>query len=245
MFRVERHAGSLAGVPPECLIAYEASPSLGALACDLAIRLAGRTALPVVGGFSTARETVEHHSEPVHWLEEAGAMPGTSDVGWEGRSLPGGCLVAGQQGADLAMIDGAELARAVDRMPGRQEARIRPVLIHHRPLDQYGERVVIEWALREEAAIVLVPASEDLAGAAYWTRPTVLHGSASLLAGLAEQLRSVSSGERGMRSLRKRFRRLRHVFVDGSEMEPEIVRFYETLGARVSALPERTEDQGL
>ena len=98
----------------------------------------------------------------------------------------------------------------------------------------WDERVIVEWAICAGAALVVPSSAEELAAAAFWARPTVLHGSSEEL---AEWSRLFGAGEPRGHGLKSRFRRLRTVAVCGaSSLERETMSFYTSLGAQVITL---------
>jgi hypothetical protein len=98
----------------------------------------------------------------------------------------------------------------------------------------WDERIVVEWAVRAGAALVVPSNAEELAAAAFWARPTLLHGSAEELAEWSQLFRAGETGEHGLKS---RFRRLRAIIVCGtSSLDRETTSFYTGLGAEVVTL---------
>lgn len=146
-------------------------------------------------------------------------------------------LAARSAGLVTARLSDLELDAEVDRLQaaiGLAGVPVgRDVLVHGRPLEDRGERVVVEWAVRSAAAIVVAPSPEMTAATAFWVRPTILHGRADELSAWPDVFRAGEGSDRGLRA---RFKRLRHVVVGGGALEAGAEAFYTGLGARVVML---------
>ncbi len=150
----------------------------------------------------------------------------------EGRSLP----VEGVAGP--RQVGGAELFAAARTLARRLPAwRERDIWVSARAWRRPAERSLLAWATATGAAVILEPWEEAAAGTFFWSRPTVLSGTATELAALRGELRRLA-GRRAERSLARRLRRLRVVWVEGSAALPaEDTAFWQRLGAPVAAFP--------
>ena len=156
------------------------------------------------------------------------------DLAWlaEGGSLP----VEGAAGA--RMVGGAELLAAARLLARRLPAwRERDIWVTARPWRRPAERSLLAWATLTGAAVVLEPWDEAAAGTFFWSRPTVLSGTRDELAALRGELLRLA-GRRAERSLARRLRRLRVVWVEGTApLSAEDTAFWQRLGAPVAEFP--------
>lgn len=150
----------------------------------------------------------------------------------EGRTLP----VEGAGGP--RELGGAELLAAARALARRLPAwHERDIWVSARAWRRPAERCLLAWATVTGAAVVLEPWTESGAGTIYWSRPTVVSGSAAELTALRGELARLA-GRRAERALARRLRRLRIVWVEGSVPLPaEDTAFWQRLGAPVAAFP--------
>jgi hypothetical protein len=245
-------------------LAFPSRPSVSEILIDLAIRLSGRCSVPVdaaLGAFRFAEEAERRGASA--WIDsrDLGGLrgppdlrsvvladeatdPPSSESGREPFEGVGGCVVVGEDGADpdrpecIEIEDGESGRMAGELGRGLGSSRKRDIVLHCRPLDEAGERCLVEWALGVAAGIVLVPERSSIAAAAYWARPTLVHGTAPDLRDLARNLRITERRGRLFGTRGGRFRRLRAAVLRGSEpLDPDTEEFYLSLGARVVRLP--------
>jgi hypothetical protein len=244
-------------------LAFPSRPSVSEMLVDLAIRLSGRYSVPVDTALGATRfaEEAERRGASA-WIAspDLGGLRGPADLrsvvladeatdppspqnGSELLEGVGGCVVMEEDRADSNQKQCLEIGDGESRrMAGELERRLgssrrRDIVLHCRPLDQAGERCLLEWALRVAAGIVLVPERSLIAATAYWVRPTLVQGTAADLKGLARSLRAAERRWRLFGTGRRRFRRLRAAVLWGSEsLDPDTERFYSSLRARVVRL---------
>ena len=146
-------------------------------------------------------------------------------------------LAARSAGLVTAQLPDLELDAEVDQLQATIGSAgvtgARDVVVHGRPLEDRGERIVIEWAVRSAAAIVVAPSPEMRAATAFWVRPTIIHGHADELSEWPGVFRAGEGSERGLRS---RFKRLRYVVVESGALDAGAEAFYAGLGAHIVRL---------
>jgi hypothetical protein len=245
-------------------LAFPSRPSVSEMLVDLAIRLSGHYSVPVDAGLGAVWfvEDVERRGASA-WIDspDLGGLRGPPDLrsvvlaggatdplSSESDREPfegvGGFVVVEDDRADPNQVGYIEIGDGESgRMAGELERRLgspheRDIVLHWRPLDDAGERCLLEWALRVAAGIVLVPERSSIAATAYWARPTLVHGTAADLRGLARNVRTTERRWRLFGTKGGRFRRLRAAVLWGSEpLDPDTEEFYLSLGARVVRLP--------
>lgn len=244
-------------------VAIAGSPSVEALMADLAARSLGLVVVHLrateVARTADGSEALRQIAGVRILLDAAGPGSGEREmesVGLERRRLPdgadrddgsiesdadgavpaaGGCIVRDSLGVDREIgLEGlTEAVRRLESLVG--EGRGRDVMVHGRSLAEPSERLLVEWAVRRAAAVIIptggVAAVGDLGRAAFELRPSLLHGSARDLAEWAANFERAEGSERGVR---KRFAALRWVIVTGSEeLRHSVTSFYARLGATV------------
>lgn len=247
--RVAEHAAATAGLlrdlPQGCRIAFDARPSADAVTLDLAIQAAGRVAVPVRGESVEAVCAAAERLGCQAWLgigpqpiaaasklEPISASPVRSRLEpWAKQNrpeLPEGrgpvVLEGGREMSQEALIAAARRLGELIH-PGRGRA----IALAGFSLEHAEGRVFAAWTLLAGAALLLEPFPEALLPGLLWTRPTVVHGSAETLAGIAR-----AHDDRRQR----RASRLRTFLLSGDEQpEPRDVEALENAGAAVLQLP--------
>jgi len=257
--RLSRWRSSLADLEPESRVGIPASPREEALLADLAVRSCGLVAVPlpevsdervprglaspdvlldfVLSGATASGPEASESIERRRLADTGQEAPQAED------RLLGGCVVSFARGDEehTALLAPLDLVASVDRLTEAWRgsggyADRREIVLHGRSLMGWDERVIIEWAVCVGAALVVTSAPEELAAAAFWARPTVLHGGAEELATWSQLFRAGEARDRGLKA---RFRRLRRVIVCGSQpLEEESSLFFAGLGADVVKLDE-------
>jgi len=245
-------ARQLAVHPPGTLAAFHDRPRPQAAALDLAVLLAGLTAVPVVGPGASA-------SVPAAdvWVEAPGSdgerpvggapvmtlAPWSAAVAEAGFApRPGGGAQVGS-GTSVTLLDEAGLlaqagsvAAEVAAAPPCREPQ--EILVSFHPLADPVERALRTWALTTGAAILLEPfAGAGLASVA-WARPTLLAGSAAELALLRPAAAAGGARRPWRRRPRLPFGRLRLLLVTGELLLPEgEAAFWRERGTKVVRWP--------
>lgn len=263
--RIERLRATLAGDADEIgavgqVVAFRYLHEVSRLVADLAIRAAGLISAPL------SAETLSGDRGISVWLDRgtpSESAPGESIFRLQAleprvsmsaeisdRSLAGapGCAASapGAQVRDrsgsvhtlsTAMLDlaGMRLSDCLPPAPGGSGGR--HVVLHWRPLADPAERILMTWAIRAGAAIVLVPEHLGVLYALTWCRPTVLQGTTEELARIAAGL-DLEVGGASRRKLRRRFRRLSAVIVLDRQGANEILEPWRGLSAVPVSLPD-------
>jgi hypothetical protein len=247
----------LAHLAPPARVGIRSTPSVEALLADLAVRSCGLLTVPLPAASESGASADVEDLDAVLDLDEKGVLATDGDAAKQVErtvaseesprpsggdcGLLGGCFVTkvGDGNPSLEHLPTSDLETAVGRLVGsdgstEERCAERGIVVHGRSLAERSERIVIEWAVRTAAAIVVAPSPEALAETVFWVRPTVIHGSADELRAWPTLFRAGESRQRGLRS---RFRRLRQVIVGGGErLDGETEAFYVDLGAEVVSL---------
>ncbi|MDH3254483.1 MAG: hypothetical protein OEM62_05785 [Acidobacteriota bacterium] len=244
---VETWRASLSGLAAGARVGIAGSPSGAALVADIAVRASGLVAVPLADSEIEMSdsgcvdcildlEAYELRTFPVP-PATAGTANGASPQRPASSWSNGGCVVWRGAARDCApvLLRRERLESAVERM-GRDIGvlRERPIVVHGRSLGDAGERVVVEWAIHEAAAIVIAAPGTEMSVAG-WVRPTLLQGSP---AELGEWIRSCTAERHGKLVLERRFRRLAAVVVLADEtVDEETSRQWQEVGVRVVNAP--------
>jgi hypothetical protein len=226
--RVEELAAR-AGRPARVAFAYQPRPPCVLL--DLALQATGAVAMPREMPSSEEDGVVRRSGEPgivEAWVEPPAVLdleqPAPREAVWpeglqveEPGSATGGVVVREPDGS-WREISPAELAAAARELGERirrprpsespRDTASREIVVSARPLDDPGERLLLAWALRSGAAVVLEPRPGAHVATALWVRPTVFAGDVVELESLARGMESYRSPvlRRLGRWLRRRLR---------------------------------------
>lgn len=222
--RVEELTDPACGAPrPATLrLAYPSEARPAAVLLDLAIQALGAVPVPV------ARQAEGVAPEPAEgvdgWLEPPAVLdlerrPPRETVWPEGLPVvPAPGVAVRDPDGSMREVSSRELSAAArelgERIRGREGdpsedrraggTRPRDIVVSARSLDDPEERLLLAWALRSGAAVVLEPRREDHVATARWVRPTVFAGDVGEVEALARAAESYRSPP-----LRRLGRRLR------------------------------------
>lgn len=136
-------------------------------------------------------------------------------------------------------VSGPEQARRVERLQAQLPlaGQRRQIWVSYGALADLGERVILAWALRSGAAVLLEPLRERLVHTVLWARPTLLHGPSPVLDELRRGLARVTGGKTRPRALRRALGRLRlFLLTDRSALAGRTADFWKGLGVEVRRL---------
>ncbi|MEM8959935.1 MAG: hypothetical protein AAGD38_00515 [Acidobacteriota bacterium] len=176
---VERlHARDIADTPSP--IAYDAWLSPDAIAADLALHCAGRSAVPARHAddadtwLSTDDDLVEARSRLDRWDPEPLAISGEL----------GGVILEGRRLDATAQLDSA---RRLERTlaPKLEDTKRPTVAVITSALDEPWVRELVWWSLLTRSALILEPSLAVLASTAHWARPHLVSAPVSALRSFA------------------------------------------------------------
>ena len=222
---IEDLALRLARLPAGTRVGFRWRPRPGPLTYDRALLRAGLTSGPVENGVP----------EVDLWLGDD--APGVESVSLAEREADpdreaGGALIHGVGPTSVwgpeDRVRAASTVRAALGVPPGE----RPLAFLSGCPSEPSERAFLEWAVEDDAALVLA-GDRDLAGPSFlWSRPTVACLDADRLAGVEAALRAVG----GPRRLRRRFRRLGAILLPVGDT-PVDEELWRDLDVRLIALP--------
>jgi len=187
-------------------LAFRYEPRPAAVLLDLAIQAAGAVPVPVSPRSSEwASESAPERPEGMDgWVEPPAVLdperPAPREAVWpEGLPVdpPAGVGVREPGGAvrEISAPALAAAARELAQRIGSRERDVpsREIVVSARPLDNPEERLLLAWALRTGAAVVLEPRPESHVVTARWVRPTVFAGDVTEVVALGREAESYRS----------------------------------------------------